>query len=150
MKRPPFLSDERERIVLYRIAFIMYIITLLAIMASLLYRQFWLKQDLSQFEDIAIISTFNSIVFIAALLYKWGIGFKKMKVVNAILIYLGFVAAGAAFTILKYFVFLDQPLSASQLFNKLYIIAAILAILLFVYYIFGYFGHKKIEKEIEE
>lgn len=98
MSTKPFKIDERQKEIMYRIGFIMYIITWTGIIAALLYRQFVLQQNISEFEDLAIISTFNGIVFIAALLFFQGVSFKRIKLTTAVFIYFGMVLLGFAFT----------------------------------------------------
>ena len=64
MSSKPLNIDERQKEIMYRVGFIMYIITWMGIIAALLYRQFVLQQDIAQFEDLTILSTFNGVVFI--------------------------------------------------------------------------------------
>jgi hypothetical protein len=55
----PFLNmDERNKQVAYRIMAIMYLLTIFAMQAVVIYRQFVLGQELGDFKDIAIIMIF--------------------------------------------------------------------------------------------
>ncbi|GJQ63879.1 MAG: hypothetical protein SCALA702_29320 [Melioribacteraceae bacterium] len=150
MSSKPLNIDERQKEIMYRVGFIMYIITWMGIIAALLYRQFVLQQDIAQFEDLAILSTFNGVVFIAALLFFWGMSFKRIKLKTVISVYALMVFLGFLFTYVKYNIFLETPLSVSQIFDKLGIVATIIAIILIVYYVFGYLGEKRLERSMEE
>ena len=68
--KKPFLNmDERNRQVAGRIIAIMYFLTIISMQFILIYRQFVLGQEIQEFEDIAIITTVNSLFLISALLY---------------------------------------------------------------------------------
>ena len=115
-----------------------------------LYRQFVLGQELSEFEDIAIIMTVNSLFLISALLYFGALPFGKLKIKSLLLIYLLFVVLGSAFTYVKYNVFQSSGLSFKQLFDKLIIVVAIIGIMMFFFALFSILGKRRLDKEIED
>jgi len=127
----------------------MYLITLYALIGIALYRQFVLHQAVEEFEDIAIVITFNSICLLGAILYFGGIPIRKFKLKTIIIIYIVFVVLGFLFTLLKYKVLVDPPLSMSDIFGKLYIIVTICGLLMLLWIISAYLGKQKIEKDLE-
>lgn len=149
MKKTPFRLDERNVDVIKRIFTIMYILNILSLIFVVNYRQFVLNQNTDQFMDIANILVFNIVVGIAAVLYLGGIPFPKIKLLSAIFIYIGFVCLGLVFTLVKYGVFYNVNLAFEFVIGKLIIVMTICAILLFIFWLFGYLGHKKIEKDMD-
>ncbi|MBC8192745.1 MAG: hypothetical protein ISR87_13305 [Candidatus Marinimicrobia bacterium] len=71
--------DERGRNVIQGVASKMYFLTLQVLVFDMLYRQIFLNQNYRDFEDIAIIVTFNAIVFLVILFVKGGITIPKFK-----------------------------------------------------------------------
>lgn len=68
--KKPFLNmDERNKKIAYKVIAVMYFLTIISMQGIVLYRQFALGQEMSDFEDIAIIMTINSLFLISALLY---------------------------------------------------------------------------------
>ena len=148
MKRFLKNIDERNRGVILKVCSIMYFITLMALTFVLLYRQFILHQSIEQFTDIANILVFNVIVVIAAVLYLGGITFPRIKPLSVLLIYIAFVSFGFLFTLFKYSILLDQPLTLLFAIEKLALILVICALFMFIYVLFAYLGQKKIESDI--
>jgi hypothetical protein len=148
MKKSPFKLDERNMYVIKRVFTIMYILNILSLIFIVNYRQFVLDQSSDQYRDIANVMVFNIVVGVAAILYLGGITFPKIKIGTALLFYLGFVTLGIAFTLIKYGVFSDIALSFDFVFEKVLIIAAICAILVAIFLLFGYLGKRKIEKDL--
>jgi len=148
--KKPFLNmDERNKQVAYRIMAIMYLLTIFAMQAVVIYRQFVLGQELRDFEDIAIIMTVNSLFLISALLYFGAIPIRKLKIKSILLIYLLLVTLGSLFTYAKYNLFGSAKLSFSQLFDKLIAVYAITGIILLFFIVFSILGKRKMEKELE-
>ena len=141
--------DERNKQIAYKVISIMYFLTIIAILGIVIYRQFFLKQELSDFEDIAIIMTINSLFLISALLYFGAIQIRKLKVKIILLIYLLLVVLGSLFTVVKYNVFGGAGLSFSQLFDKLIIVYAVTGIILLFFIIFSILGKRRMERELE-
>jgi heme/copper-type cytochrome/quinol oxidase subunit 3 len=141
--------DERNKQIAYRVISIMYFLTIVAMQGIVLYRQFALGQELSDFEDIAIIMTINSLFLISALLYFGAIQIRKLKVKSILLIYLVFVILGSLFTYLKYNIFQSPGLSFEQLLEKLIIIITIIGLILGFWILLSILGKKRLEKEIE-
>jgi hypothetical protein len=147
--KKPFNMDERNRQIAYKIISIMYFLTILAMQAIILYRQFALGQDLHEYEDIAIIMTVNSLFLISALLYFGAIPIRKLKVKSILLIYALLVVLGSLFTYANYNLFGGQELTFRQLFDKLIAVYAITGIILLFFIIFSILGKRKMEKELE-
>ena len=141
--------DERNKQVAYRIISIMYFLTIFAMQAIVIYRQFALGQELHEFEDLAILMTVNSLFLISALLYFGAIPIRKLKIKSILLIYLLLVTLGSLFTYAKYNLFGSAKLSFSQLFDKLIAVYAITGIIMFFFIIFSILGKRKMEKELE-
>ena len=148
--KKPFLNmDERSKQVAYRIISIMYFLTIFAMQAIVLYRQFALGQELREFEDLAILMTVNSLFLISALLYFGAIPIRKLKIKSILLIYLLLITLGSLFTYAKYNLFGSAKLSFSQLFDKLIAVYAVTGIIMFFFIIFSILGKRKMEKELE-
>ena len=101
MKKIKFRYDERNRNVIRQVFSIMYILNILSMIFIINYRQFILDQGSDQYMDIANILVFNVVVGIAAILYLGGITFPKLNLLSALLIYIGFVGLGLAFTLVS-------------------------------------------------
>ncbi|MFC1583291.1 hypothetical protein ACFL4U_01275 [Candidatus Neomarinimicrobiota bacterium] len=140
----PFLKfDEREKSILYKVSAVMYFITVYALIAVLLYRQFILGQSINEHHDIAIIVTFNALGFVSLLFYLSGVSFKKLKPLTILGIYLGLVAVGTVFNIIT------KPLrSLGAIVDNILIIAPISAGIIGLYVLFAYAGKRKIDKEM--
>ena len=148
--KKPFLNmDERNKQIAYRIMAIMYLLTIIAMQAVVIYRQFVLGQELRDFKDIGIIMTVNSLFLISALLYFGAIPIRRLKIKSILLIYLLLVTLGSLFTYAKYNLFGSAKLSFSQLFDKLIAVYAITGIIMFFFIIFSILGKRKMEKELE-
>ena len=148
MKKIKFRYDERNRNVIRQVFSIMYILNILSMIFIINYRQFVLDQGSDQYMDIANILVFNVVVGIAAILYLGGITFPKLNLLSALLIYIGFVGLGLAFTLVKYGVFSKIDLTPVFVIDKLIIIMSICAILMAIFLLFGYLGQRKIEKDL--
>jgi len=143
-----FQLDERSRSIIHRICTTMYLITIGMIMVALVYRQFVLGQSSDAFDDLAMIMTVNAFALLSAVLYFAGLSFEAISPLRLLGLYIGFVALGFGFTMVKYLVLLDQPLDGGEILEKLGIIGAICAIVTGLYVVFAYLGKRKIEREI--
>lgn len=141
--------DERNKQIAFKVISVMYFLTIIAMQGIVIYRQFALGQNISDFEDIAIIMTINSIFLISALLYFGALPIRKLKVKRILLFYLVFIILGSVFTYAKYNIFQSPGLSFDQLFGKLKIIATIIGLLMGFWILLSYLGKKRLEKEIE-
>jgi hypothetical protein len=148
--RKPFLNmDERNKEIALKVIAVMYFLTIVAIQFMVVYRQLMLGQELSEFEDIAIIMTINSVFLISALLYFGAIQIRKLKIKSILLIYVGFIVLGSLFTYAKYNIFQSPGLSLEQLFGKLKIIAAIIGLLMGFWVLLSFLANRRIDKDLE-
>ena len=148
--KTPFLNmDERSKLVALKIVAIMYFLTIIALQAVIMYRQFALGQSIYDFEDFAIILTFNSLFLIAALLYFGAIPLQKIKIKSILLFYAALIVLGSLFTYAKYNIFQSPGLSFEQLFDKLIIIFTITGLIVFFWVVLSILGKRKMDKEIE-
>jgi hypothetical protein len=148
--KKPFLNmDERNKQVAHKVIAVMYFLTILAMQGIVLYRQFVLNQEMSDFEDIAIIMTINSIFLTSALLFFGAIQIRRLRIRSILLIYIVFVIIGSLFTYAKYNIFQSPALSFGQLFDKLIIINAIIGLLLGFWILLSYLGKKRLDKELQ-
>ena len=122
--------DERNKKIAYKVIAIMYFLTYFAIVGILLYRQFVLGQELSDYEDIAIILTINSLFLISALLYFGAIPIRRLKVKSILLIYIVLVVFGSLFTYARYNIFQSPGLSYKQLFDKFFLVVTITVLIM--------------------
>jgi hypothetical protein len=148
--KKPFLNmDERNRHIAYKVVAVMYFLTIIAFYGIILYRQFVLAQEISEFEDIAIIMTINSLFLISALLYFGAIQIRRLKIKIILLIYVVFVVLGSIFTYAKYNIFQSPGLSFQQLFDKLIIIITIIGLIMGFWVLLSILAKKRLDKEIE-
>ena len=150
MNKKLFIVDEREKEIFRKICTTLYLLTLLALMAIQLYRQFVLHQPSQEWDDIALLLTINVIALLGALLYLSG-AINPMKIKAGYLLagYTAFVVVGFFFTVFKYTVVLKQDLGASQIYEYLGIVAIISGLLVLVLGLFAFLGSKDLEKKIE-
>ena len=149
-KKPLFNMDERNKQLALSISTVMYLFTLISLGAVLIYRQFVLKQDISNFEDVAIIMTVNSLFLLSAFFYFGVFSVKKLKIKTILIVYLGFVIIGSVFTYVKYNILEKGGLSITEMFDKIIIIASITGIISLFFIVFTILGKRRLEKEIEE
>lgn len=150
-KKKRFLNmDERNRNIAFRVIAIMYFLTILSLQGIAIYRQFVLGQDISDFEDVAIVLTVNSLFLIAALLYFGAIPLQKIKIRTVLAGYGLILVLGSIFIYLKYNVFLKDGLSLSALFDKFIIVAAVSGLLVLFWVLLSVMGKRRLEKELED
>lgn len=150
MSKNPFNLDERDVAIVRRISTILYFITVYALVGVLLYREFVLHQAIEEFQDIAIITTFNVIVFLGALLFtSGGINPRKIKLRWIIAGYLGFVLIGFVFTIFKDTILLGQELSLTQVVDYFLTVLKVSGLLALVWGLLAYLGSRRVDKQIE-
>ncbi|KPK84929.1 MAG: hypothetical protein AMS27_08715 [Bacteroides sp. SM23_62_1] len=142
--------DERNKLIAYKVIAFMYFITLLALIGVTLVRQFVQKQEVSEFEDIAIIVTINTLFLISGLLYFGAIPIQKLKIKTILLGYGLLVVSGSLFTYAKYNIFLKLGLSFKQLLDKMIIIITVSGIIVLFFVFFSFLGIRRIKKELKE
>ena len=141
--------DERNKKIAYKVIAVMYFLTIISIQGIVLYRQFALGQEMSDFEDIAIIMTINSLFLISALLYFGAIQIRRLKIKSILLIYVVFVFLGTLFTYVKYNIFQTPGLSIEQIFDKLIVVISIIGLIMGFWILLSILGKNRIDKEIE-
>ena len=150
MRKRFFNMDERERTVYRNFITILYFITLLALIGMQLYRQFVLDQPQEQWNDIALLITFNVLFLLGGGLYLSGtVNLKKIKTRYIVIGYAAFVLLGLLFTIFKYSVLLEQKVGLDQIWEYILIIIPITAALVIGWGLLAYLGHRRIEKQLE-
>ncbi len=149
-KKPIFNMDERNKQIAYQVIAVMYFLTIIAMQAVVIYRQFALGQALSDFEDFAIIMTVNSLFLICALLYFGAIPIQKIKIKSILFGYGAIIVLGSVFTYTKYNIFQSPGLSFSQLLDKLIIIFSVSGIIVLFFVLFSFLGKRKLDKELED
>lgn len=142
--------DERNKLIAYKVISMMYFLTILALQAVVIYRQFFLGQTIHDFEDFAVILTVNSLFLITALLYFGAIPIRKISIKVILLGYAGIIVLGSLFTYAKYNVFSEPPLSIPQLLDKLVIILSISGLIVLFWVIFSILGKRRQESELEQ
>jgi hypothetical protein len=141
--------DERGNRIVRQISTILYIVTLYSLIGVQLFRQFVLNQPSEEWNDIAILISFNVIVWLGALLYLSGdINPTDVKIRYLIIGFSGFVILGLAFTIFKYAVLLDQTLSMIQVLDYFFLVIKISAVLIAFWGLLAYLGNRRMEKRI--
>jgi len=150
MRKSPFNLDERERDVYKNLIVILYFITLIALIVLQLYRQFVLRQSSEQWDDIALLITFNVLLLIGGGLFLSGhVNLKKIKIRYLVIGYAAFVLVGYLFTIFKYKVLLGQSITLQHFWSYLFIILPITAILVLGWGLMAYLGHQRMENKLK-
>ncbi len=150
MRKKPINLDEREMKVFRSISTTLYLITLFSLIGMQLYRQFVLHQPQAEWNDIAILITFNVVVMLGSVLYLSGtINPKKIKSGYLIAGYLGFVLLGFLFTIFKYTVLLGQHIGLGQILDYLLTVITISGLLVVAWGLLAFLGSRRIEKLIK-
>jgi len=150
MRKRPFNLDERDRNVYRNLITVLYFITLAVLIGMQLYRQFVLGQPSEQWNDIALLITFNILFLLGGGLYLSGaVNLKKIKTRYIVIGYAAFVLLGLLFTIFKYAVLLGQDVGLDQVWNYFLIILPITAVLVIGWGLLGYLGHRRMEKQLE-
>ena len=150
MNKRPFNLDERERNVYSNFITVLYFITLVALIGMQLYRQFALDQPNEQWNDIALLITFNVLFLLGGVLYLSGnVNPKKIKTRYIVIGYAAFVLLGLLFTIFKYSILLEQKVGLDEIWEYILIITPITAILAVGWGLLAYLGHRRIEKQLE-
>ena len=148
--KKPFLNmDERNKLIAYKVIAVMYFLTIVAIQGIVIYRQLALGQSINDFEDIAIIMTFNSLFLISALLYFGAVPIQRLKIKSILIGYLIIVILGFLFTYAKYNVLQSPGLSFEHLLDKAIIIFIITGLITGFFILFAILGIKKIDKKLE-
>ena len=149
--KKPFLNmDERSKLIAYKVIAVMYFLTIIALHVVVIYRELALGQPISDFEDIAIIVTINTLFLVTALLFFGAIPIQKLKIKYILLGYAAIVVMGSLFTYAKYNIFQSPGLSLQQLFNKLIIIFSISGLIVLFFVIFSILGKRKLDKKLED
>ena len=142
--------DERGMGIIRQISTVLYVITLYSLIAVQLYRQFALHQSNEEWNDIAIIITFNVIVWLGVVLYLTGlVNPRNVKLRYLIAGFIGFVLIGFAFTVFKYSVLLQQKLVMRHVLDYLLTVIKISAFLVISWGLIAYLGNLRMEKRIE-
>lgn len=150
MSTKSFKLDERENNVFRNLISVLYFITLAVLIGLQLYRQFVLQQPREQWNDIALLITFNVLFLIGGWLFLSGtVNLKSIKMRYILIGYAAFVLAGLLFTIIKYAVLLDQDVGLEQVWEYILIILPITAVLVIGWGILGYLGYLRMEKKLE-
>ena len=150
MRKRPFKLDERERNVFRNLITVFYFITLAVLIGMQLYRQFVLGQPSEQWNDIALLISFNVIFLLGGGLYLSGtINLKKTKTRYIVIGYAAFVLFGLLFTIFKYVVLLGQDVGLDQVWDYMLIILPITAVLVIGWGLLAYLGRRRMEKQLE-
>jgi hypothetical protein len=147
MSRTPVPLDERNIDSIRKVCTVMYGLTMVLLALTVFYRQFALGQATGEFEDIAVILTSNVIVGLGALLYFGGVALPRFGPRALAAAYLAFVIVGFGFTVFKYTVLLDQPMSAGALWSSFLTVATICALFTGFYVLAAYLGVRRIEKQ---
>ena len=149
MSKQSFKLDERGNRIVRQISTILYILTIFSLIGFQLYRQFVLDQPSEEWNDIALLITFNVIVWLGSLLYLSGVvNPKVLRMRDLIIGFTVFVIIGLAFTIFKYAVLLGQTLSKSQIVDIFITVIAISAVLTAFLGLLAFLGNKRMENRI--
>jgi hypothetical protein len=150
MRKAHFDLDEREQSVYRNLITALYFITLAVLIGMQLYRQFVLAQPSEQWNDIALLVTFNVLFLLGGGLYLSGaVNVMKIKTRTIVLGYAAFVFLGLLFTIFKYAVLQGQDVGLAQVWDYILTILPITALLLAGWGSLAYLGHRRMEKQLE-
>ncbi len=133
--------DERGRDVIRGIASKMYFITLQVLVFDMLYRQIFLNQNYRDFEDIAIIVTFNAIVFLVILFFKGGIVIPRFKLSLVGSIYGAILLLGSLLGLA-----MNRFDTWGEYWPYLGRVGGVSAILLLIYVLSAWAGNRRLDK----
>jgi hypothetical protein len=151
MTKKPFKLDERDLTIFRKICTTLYLITIYTLIGIVSYRQFVLHQPNEEWNDIAMLLTFNILATLGAYFYlTGGVDVRKFKLRYVLIGFAGFVVLGFAFTIIKYAVIFGQDLSWGDVRDSLWIVVKISGILALGLGLLAYLGSRRIEKQIEQ
>jgi hypothetical protein len=151
MTKKPFKLDERDLTIFRKICTTLYLITIYTLIGIVSYRQFVLHQPNEEWNDIAMLLTFNILATLGAYFYlTGGVDVRKFKLRYVLIGFAGFVVLGFAFTIIKYAVIFGQDLSWGDVWDSLWIVVKISGILALGLGLLAYLGSRRIEKQIEQ
>ncbi len=147
MPKPPIATDERTAAIIRKICTRLYLATMCLFTGAIFYRSFFLKQEISDYEDIAAIMTINVILLTVSLIYYGGtrLNLKKASIPRVLVFYLLFVTTGTVVTAVKY-----KTWEAPFILEKLIIIASICAIFVAGWLTVAYLGNRKVDREIDD
>jgi hypothetical protein len=149
MNKRLFTFDERESNVFRSLCTVMYLITIFALAAIQLYRQFVLHQPQEAWNDIAMLLTVNILVLLGLTLYLIGaVDLRKIKLRYILAGYALFVLIGFLFTMFKYAVLLGQQINLAQAWDNLSTVVIISGILGLILALLAYLGNRRIDKQI--
>jgi ABC-type transport system involved in cytochrome c biogenesis permease subunit len=149
MSRHSLHLDERNVAVIRRVCTVMYLLTLLGLIAIVNVRQFALGQPRSAYDDVAMLLTLNVIGLLGAVLYFGGVTLPRPRLVPILGLYALFVLLGVGVTWVKYAVVLNQPMDPSRLLHTVYVISSILAMLMLLWGVVAWLGGRRLERELE-
>lgn len=151
MKNKKFKLDERNLTIFRKICTTFYLITLYTLVGIVSYRQFVLQQPTEEWNDIAMLLTINILATFGAYLYVSGVvDFKKIKFHHVLMGFVGFVAIGFAFTIVKYAVILGQDLIWKDVMDILWTVVKISGLLALGLGLLAYLGNRRVDRLIEQ
>ena len=84
-----------------------------------------------------------------AIAYFGGFTVERIRPFRVLAFYVGYVLIGFLFTLLKYAVLLNQPLSPWETLNKLLTVSAICGLIVLGFMVFAYLGNRRIEKKLK-
>jgi len=146
MSKILFNLDERTVAVIRKISTRFYVLTMVVLGVTLIYRQFILGMPVEGvLQDIANIFTGNVVLWLAVAFYFGGIYLGKVRLFPVIGIYIGLVVIGTIFTAVKY-----GATSYHTLYPHLAVVAGVSAVLVAFWTGFAYLGQRKVEREIAE
>lgn len=150
MKNKPFKLDERDLNIFRKICTTLYLLTIYSLIGIVTYRQFVLHQPNEEWNDIAMLLTFNILATLGAYLFiTGGVDISKFKLHHVLIGFAGFIAIGFGFTIVKSGVILGQDLSWGDVLDSLWIVVTISGLLALGLGLLAYLGSRRIEKQIE-
>ncbi len=145
MKGPRIQIDECNVTTTRKICTRLYLVTIAALWLDVFWRQFILRQPLSEFGDLAALMAANVVLFIGAILYYGGVTLPRIRASVVAVFYLVCVAIGTAFTAYRY-----HLSSIGEILGRLVLVAAIAGFVVVLYIVVAYLGARKTDREIEE
>lgn len=145
-----FKTDERNLNVFRKVCTTLYLITILALIGIISFREFVLHQPLEDWNDIAILLAINILsTFGAYLLISGVVDIKKFKFHHVLVAFVGFIIFGFAFTIFKDSVLLGQDLNQGDLWGIAWIVIKISGLLALGLLLLAYLGSLRIERQLD-
>ncbi len=145
MRSPGLQIDERTVATTRKICTRLYLLTIFVLWIDVCWRHFIIGQPLTEFMDLAALTTVNIFLCVGAILIGGGVTVRKIRASAVVLLYGVCVVTGTVLTILKY-----HLSSIRQIVLRILLVAAVSGVVVLLYVGVAYWSARKANRQIEE